>query len=401
MRRPRLLDPGPGGIRAEMSRMGVDPCGIGIMEEKGRILLVRLDDVDLKTGLILKQDMLSIGGDVALCRKAASLEVKKTPALLVGTVGHVRKLSEKIRQQGFASLRELGGGLADLLSGLESPPSFLVNGRDLLEGGRVLVMGVLNVTPDSFFDGGRFQDPDSAVARGLRMMEEGADIIDVGGESTRPGSRPVPEEEEVRRVLPVIRGLKAEGVRNISIDTTRAFVAGKAVSEGANIVNDISGMNFDPSIRGVCAEMGASAVLMHTRGRPETMQERTDYQDLMGEVCSFLEDSLDRAVGDGISPDRICLDPGIGFGKTARQNVEIIARIGELRSLGRAVMVGVSRKSFIGKISGADVGERLYGSIAAASAAVLKGADIVRVHDVAGTAQAMSVIREIRGPARC
>ncbi|MBN2719997.1 MAG: dihydropteroate synthase [Proteobacteria bacterium] len=401
MRRPRLLEPGPDGIRAEMSRMGVDPGGIGIMEEKGRLLLVRLDDVDLKAALILKQDMLSIGGDVALCRKAASLEIKKTPALIVGTVGQIRKLSEKIRQQGFGSLRDLGGGLADLLSGLGSPPSFLVDGRDLLEGGRVLVMGVLNVTPDSFYDGGHFEDPDAAVARGLRMTEEGADIIDVGGESTRPGSRPVQEDEEVRRVLPVIRGLRAGGVKYISIDTTRALVARKAVSEGANIVNDISGMHFDPSIRGVCAETGASAVLMHTRGQPETMQERTDYQDLMGEVCSFLEDSMDRAVGEGIPPERICVDPGIGFGKTVRQNIEIIARLGELRSLGRAVMVGVSRKSFIGKISGADVGERLYGSLAAASAAVLKGADIVRVHDVAETVQAMSVIREIRGTARC
>ncbi len=399
MRRPRLLDPGPGGIRAEMSRMGVDPHGIGIMEEKGRLLLVKFDEIDIRAALILKQDMLSIGGDVALCRKAGSLEVKTTPALIMGTIGQVGELAEKIRKQAFG-LRELGGALRDLLSNLESRPSFFVDGKNLLEEGNILVMGILNVTGDSFFDGGRFADAKAAVEHGFRMAQEGADIIDVGGESTRPGSRPIEEEEEARRVLPVISKLKAGGVKYISVDTTKALVAQKALEEGANIVNDISGMNFEPAIRKVCAEAGASAVVMHTRGRPETMQEETDCGDLLGEICAWLEDSMDEAVKEGIAPERICVDPGIGFGKTAEQNFELIARLGELRSLGRAVMVGASRKSFIGKATGAPVEERLFGSLAAASCAVLEGADLVRVHDVAPTVQALSVARQIREGAR-
>jgi len=400
MRRPRLLDPGHGGVRAEMSRMGVDPHGMRIMEEKGRLLLVRLDDIDIRAALILKQDMLSIGGDVALCRKAGSLEVKTTPALLMGTVREVRELAEKIRQQSFG-LRELGGALRDLLSGLDSQASFVVGGKNLLEGGKILVMGILNVTEDSFFDGGRYADVDAAVEHGFRMAQEGADIIDVGGESTRPGSSPIQEEEEAQRVLPVIRRLKAGGVMCISVDTTKASVARKAVEEGADIINDISGMNFEPSMREVCAGMGASAVLMHTRGKPETMQERTDYEDLLGEVCTWLEDSMDQAIKEGIAPESICVDPGIGFGKTAEQNIELIARLGELRSLGKAVMVGVSRKSFIGSLSGSPVEERLYGSLAAASSAVLNGADIVRVHDVVQTVQALSVAQPIRRAAPC
>jgi len=395
MRRPRLLDPGPGGLKAEMSRMGVDPTGIRIMEEKGRHLLVRLDDLDIRAALILKQDMLSIGGEAALSRETAGLKVKTTPVLLMGTVHQLRRLADKILHQSFG-LKELAGALVELLQNIAANPVFIVGGEDLLGAEKILVMGVLNVTEDSFFDKGRFSSVDAAVSRGFHMVEQGADIIDIGGESTRPGSKPVPEELETGRILPVIRQLRAGGVKNISVDTTKAAVAQKALEEGASIVNDISGMNFEPEIRKISAQMEASVILMHTRGRPAIMQERIDYEDFLGEICASLENSMDQALDDGIGPGKICLDPGIGFGKSPEQNIELIARLNEVRSLGKPVMAGASRKSFIGYLSGASVEERLPGSLAAATAAVLRGADIVRVHDVAETVQAMAVTRGIR-----
>jgi dihydropteroate synthase len=383
-----------------MARMGVDPHGIRIMGEKGRHLLIRLDSLDIRAALILKQEMLSIGGEAALSREAAGLKTRTTPVLLMGTVHQFRRLVQKLTEQTFG-LKDLAADLEELLQNLATNPSFVVDGEDLLAGGKMLVMGVLNVTDDSFFEDSRFSKVDEAVAHGFRLMEEGADIIDVGGESTRPGSLPVDDQVEMDRILPVIRELKSGGVRNISVDTTKSQVALRALEEGANIVNDISGMNFEPEIRRVCARAGASAVLMHTRGRPETMQEKVDYKDLLAQVCASLEDSMDQAVSAGISREKICLDPGIGFGKTPEQNIEIIARLGEIRSLGRAIMVGVSRKSFIGHFSGAQTRDRLPGSLGAAAAAALRGADILRVHDVAQTVQVLAVAREIRGASPC
>jgi dihydropteroate synthase len=400
MHRPRLLDPGPGGIKAELCRMGVDPAGISIMEAKGSHLLIRLDDLDIRAALILKQDMLSVGGDAALRREAAGLKVTSTPVLLMGTQRQLGRLIEKLANQPFG-LTKLAEPLTALLRNIAIQPRFVVKDRDLLKEGKTLVMGILNITEDSFFDGGRFYDRDAAVARGLEMVDQGADIIDVGGESTRPGAKPVNEELETGRILPVIRELSTRGVRNISVDTTKASVAEKALKEGASIINDISGMNFEPEIRKLVSENGASVILMHTRGRPETMQKDVQYDDLLGEICTFLERSLDEAIQAGVRPEMVCLDPGIGFGKLPEQNLELIARLREIRSMGTAVMVGVSRKSFIGHFSGATVKERLPGSLAAMEAAVSRGADIVRVHDVAETVQALAVTKGIRVMAPC
>ncbi len=400
MRRPRLIDPGPTGIKNEMVLMGVDPAGINIMEGKARHLLVRIDDVDLRAALILKQDMLSLGGEAALSRKAAGLSIRTTPVLLMGTSKQIRELVSKLEGQPF-QLAETSRRIEELLDNIDHGSRFVVGNQDLLHQGKTAVMGILNVTEDSFSDGGDFIQREKAVAKGLEMTAQGADIIDVGGESTRPGSKPVGVDEELDRVLPVIRDLAEHGVNCISVDTTKSEVARKAVEAGASIINDISGMTFDPGMLTVAADSGASVILMHTRGRPETMQNNIDYDDLMGEICSFLETSMDAAVKEGIAPDKICLDPGIGFGKSLEQNLELISRIGEIRSLGAAVMVGVSRKSFIGRLTGASVGQRVPGSIGAAVAAVLKGADMVRVHDVAETVQAMAVISGMKGAGPC
>jgi dihydropteroate synthase len=257
-------------------------------------------------------------------------------------------------------------------------------------------MGIVNATPDSFSDGGRFLAPDAAVDRALRLAEEGADLVDLGGESTRPGAPAVPAEEEIRRVVPVIERLRARGFRvPISVDTTKGAVARAALRAGADLVNDVSGLG-DPDLGCAAAEARAPVVLMHTRGTPADMQARAVYADVAAEVVAELRIVLDRAVAAGLSPDAVILDPGIGFAKTAEQNVELLARVGELRALGRPLLVGPSRKSFIGKLTGAPVDDRLPGTLAAVTACVLAGVELLRVHDVAACRQAALVAAALR-----
>jgi len=248
---------------------------------------------------------------------------------------------------------------------------------------RTLVMGILNVTPDSFYDGGRFADPDRAVERARAMAAEGADIIDVGGESTRPNADPVPAQEELRRVIPVIRALVREIEVPISIDTYKAEVARAALAEGATMVNDISGLRFDPRMAEVVAEFGASVVIMHTRGTPKTMQLNPHYDDVVREVRDYLARSCERALAAGVRPEGIWIDPGFGFGKTVQHNLTLLARLRELRSLGFPILVGTSNKSMIGRVLGLDVNERQEGTAATVAVAIANGADAVRVHDVA------------------
>ena len=253
-----------------------------------------------------------------------------------------------------------------------------------------LIMGVVNVTPDSFSDGGRFLDADAAVRHGERLVSEGAAILDVGGESTRPGADPVTEEEELRRVVPVVERL-ATGSR-VSIDTTKVAVARAALEAGATIVNDVSALRFDPGMAALVAETGAGCCLMHMLGEPRTMQEDPRYDDVVSEVKAFLEERLAFAVAEGIDEERVWLDPGIGFGKTVEHNLELLRRLGEIVAIGRPVVVGTSRKSFLGKLAGGrDEGQRLPGTIATNVLALERGASVFRVHDVAQNADALAV----------
>jgi dihydropteroate synthase len=263
---------------------------------------------------------------------------------------------------------------------------------------RVHVMGVLNVTPDSFSDGGRFLDEEAAVKRGVRMALEGADIIDVGGESTRPGAPPVPAEEELRRVLPVVSRLAGEVEVPISIDTTKAAVARAALQAGASIVNDVSALRFDGEMAGVVAESGAGVVLMHMRGDPRTMQRDPRYDDVVAEVRKFLITSATAAESAGISSEAIAIDPGIGFGKTAGHNLSLLKHLGTLTGLGYPLLVGPSRKSFIGAtLGGLEAGERLEGTAAAVAWAAAEGANIVRVHDVKEMVRVVRMVEAIMG----
>ncbi len=269
-------------------------------------------------------------------------------------------------------------------------------GARLFEGPGPFLMGIVNATPDSFSDGGRFLDPDAAVAEALRHAEEGADLVDVGGESTRPGAPPVPPEEELRRVLPVIERLRARGFPlPISVDTWKGEVARAALAAGADLVNDVTGLR-DPELGRAVARAGVPVVLMHMRGTPADMADRAVYGDVAAEVAAELREALARAAAAGVAAESTILDPGIGFAKTAEQGVELLARVGELRALGRPLLVGPSRKSFIGKLTGAPVGDRVPGTLAAVTACVLAGVELLRVHDVAACRQAALVAAALR-----
>jgi len=261
---------------------------------------------------------------------------------------------------------------------------------------RTLLMGILNVTPDSFYDGGRQFKPDDAIAHGLSLVEAGADVVDIGGESTRPGARPVSAEQELERVLPVIRGLRRKATVPISIDTYKAQVAGAALNEGADIVNDISALRFDPQLAVLVAAERVPVVLMHMQGTPQTMQAEPRYSDVLTEVRDFLATQIGFALNAGILGENIIIDPGIGFGKNLEHNLTLLRELPALTALGYPLLVGASRKAFIGKIVDGKPDERLEGSLAAAVAAVLGGAQMVRVHDVRETRRAVQVADAVR-----
>jgi dihydropteroate synthase len=270
-------------------------------------------------------------------------------------------------------------------------------GRSLGLGRRTAVMGVLNVTPDSFHDGGRLGSVDAAVRRGADMLAEGADLIDVGGESSRPGARSVDVEEECLRVMPVIERLRESTDAVISVDTVKAEVARRAVDAGADIVNDISAL-ADPAMADVVVESGAAVVLMHMRGTPRTMQADTRYDDVTDAVRTFLRKAAENAASAGVPDDKILLDPGIGFGKSAAGSMELIRRLPDLAAIGKPVLVGASRKSFIGAVLDLPADERLEGSLAVAALAAWLGAHVIRVHDVRETVRVVRMIDAVRGP---
>ncbi len=268
--------------------------------------------------------------------------------------------------------------------------------RVLRVGERTLVMGILNVTPDSFSDGGRYLDVSKAIAHAFEMVGDGADLIDIGGESTRPGSEEVPVEEELRRVSPVIEALARDAGCVISIDTRKAKVAARALELGAHVVNDVSALAGDPDMPAVVRDAGAGVVLMHMRGSPKTMQADPRYADVVEEVASYLEGRVAALSAAGLSAEALAIDPGIGFGKTLEHNLALIANLGRLRRAGRPVVAGLSRKSFIGKVTGREVGDRLAGSLGALAYAVGRGADVVRVHDVKESCDVVRLVDMLR-----
>jgi len=273
-----------------------------------------------------------------------------------------------------------------------------IRGRDHELSRRGWIMGILNATPDSFSDGGRFLSPEEAIAHGLEMIADGADLIDVGGESTRPGSLVVPEGEELRRVIPVIRGL--HGKTLLSIDTTKAAVAEAALEAGADIVNDVSGLRGDPAMAGVVSKSGAGVVIMHMQGNPQTMQQNPRYDDVIAEIGDFFRQAMQRAVECGIDPMSIALDPGIGFGKTPEHNRRLLAGLSSFLEFQRPLLIGVSRKSFLGWIAGTQVPEeRFWPGVSLTSLCRERGAAIFRVHEVKPHREALRMTEAILGGA--
>lgn len=270
-----------------------------------------------------------------------------------------------------------------------------VNGKSFVLGHRTWIMGILNITPDSFSDGGLYYKKEKAIEHGLRLISEGADIIDVGGESTRPGADPISAEEESRRILPVISGLRKRTKSLISVDTSKSEVAMAAIAEGANIINDISALRNDPKMISVAAQTGAPVILMHMKGTPKTMQSNPHYENVLLEIKSFLEKKIEFAVANGIDREKIIIDPGIGFGKRFEDNLTLIRNLSDFAKLDQPILVGVSRKSFIGKILDLPPGEREEGTLASAIISVIQGAHILRVHEVAPVKRAILVAETI------
>jgi dihydropteroate synthase len=375
--------------------VGVDPTGVKLMEGKTLHFNLKMEEIDPRTAIVLKQEMLSLGGDVAVDRRGLDCSIKQTDALLMGTQKHFEKLILKLEQ--YPDLGALRESIKEAIKNISRTHySIRCRNRKLMLGKRTLLMGVLNVTPDSFSDGGAFFDKEKAISRGLGMVEEGADIIDIGGESTRPGSKPVELEEELHRVIPVIESLAKEVDVPISIDTYKSAVAQRAVEAGAQIINDVSGLHFDPNLAHVAAREDTPLVLMHIRGTPETMQKDVHYNSLFGEIIRYLRDSIRIAESAGIDPGQIVIDPGIGFGKTIEDNLLILKYLYEFRILGKPILLGTSRKTFIGKILNAEVGDRLEGTLSSIAIAVLNGAHIIRSHDVLEAKKVIAVADAVR-----
>ena len=374
------------------NKIGVDPYGIDAMAQKTINVNILLEKQPCKIANIIKQEMLSIGGDAAVARGSVSCSAPASDILIMGTIKQILALEKKIEKQPFG-LDLIARNIADILSSINRKEYILkTSRREIHLGNKTLIMGILNVTPDSFSDGGLFYSREKAIEHGLQMTAEGADIIDIGAESTRPGAKSVSASVELKRVLPIIDGLVKKSKIPISIDTKKAQVARHAIDAGAEIINDISALNNDKEMAKTVKETHAAAILMHMRGKPKNMQKgNLIYADLMGEILAYLKKSSEKAINVGVKKESLIIDPGIGFGKTPEDNYRIIRNLSELKGLGMPVMVGTSRKSFIGKVTGGEPRERGEGTAATVVAAIINGCNIVRVHDVAAMKKVASV----------
>ncbi|MFA4906025.1 MAG: dihydropteroate synthase [Candidatus Margulisiibacteriota bacterium] len=365
--------------------LGADPAGVLIMGPKSVFRVIKLKNVSPIAANILKQEILSYGGESANAYGAINHSVEKTDVLICATLAQLEKLVEKLKQHQFG-LPDVGKEIASALANYDSPPPPLKLGKcDFRFGERTYIMGILNVTPDSFSDGSKYRTPGEAVEAAKKMAAEGADIIDIGGQSTRPGSAEITAEEEISRVMPVIEKLSKENLV-ISVDTYRSKVAEAALKAGAHLINDISGLHFDPALAKVCAKYRTPLVLMHIQGTPQNMQKTPTYRDLIAEIIEYLSESVRLAEKAGVT--NVIVDPGFGFGKTKEHNLEILKHLRSFKSLGRPLLVGTSRKSTIGEVLDLPVGSRMMGTSATIAVAILNGVDIIRVHDVAEMTEA-------------
>jgi len=372
--------------------VGASAAGAAYMRDKGVFYTLRVDGLIPAAARILKQEMLSRGGECALHEKALTGESGLSPALLMGTERQFKELCRKLAMQQF-SLPRLAEEILLVLKNLEKR-EFVVpyNGGELVLGERAAVMGILNATPDSFSDGGAYAEPGAAIAHALKMQEQGAAIIDLGGESTRPGFLPVGADEEKRRVLSLIASLKPLLKIPVSIDTSKAEVAEAALLAGASIINDQGGLQKDSHMTALAAASGAPVVIMHN---PES--ETPQDGDLMGDMIAFFRRSIELGLAAGMRENQFILDPGLGFKKTGRQNFQVVARLAELRCLGLPVLAGPSRKSFMGGLLGLPPAELDSASAAVAALCAANGAHLLRLHEVGRGVQAAKIAGAVLG----
>jgi len=376
--RARVLDSVAGDeVIAELAARGSDHAVVEMVVARGLSRAMLIGPVMLEQAQALRQAAKEAGALAVLAKPAGRADPTRADVIVMGGMEQLAATAAKVRG-------EVGACMETARTGFATPPRRVLRcrGREIALGEKTLVMGIVNVTPDSFSGDGLGSDVQAAIAQGKRMVEEGADLLDIGGESTRPGSEPVSEDDELGRVLPVIEGLAATVNLPISVDTYKSAVALAALAAGASIVNDISGLHHDQEMAKVAAEAGAAVILMHIQGTPRDMQKDPKYADVIGEISGYLAEGIATAEAAGLTREQLVVDPGIGFGKTLEHNLEILRRLREFRALGCAVMVGTSRKSIIGRILNLPAEQRVEGTAATVALAVAAGADIVRVHDV-------------------
>lgn len=373
---------------------GADPASLPYMAPKLVHKNLLIEGVRLFAANILKQSMLSIGGDVAVHRNVVNGKVDASDCLVMGDLRHFRLLVDKLEAQGC--VENLAAAIEEQVFAPRAGLALKLCGQDHSWETTPVIMGILNVTPDSFSDGGMWSDPSRALDHALDMVRHGADIIDIGGESTRPGAPEVGADEELRRVIPLVEKLAPRVGVPLSVDTRKAPVARAALAAGAVMINDISALSHDPAMLDVVRGTGAGIVLMHMRGTPGTMQKDTAYGDIVREVYDYLDGRVEACLQQGVEPGSILVDPGIGFGKDLEGNLGLVRSIAEFRSLGVPVVLGHSRKSFIGTLLGAPENDREEGTDAVSAWAVLEGADVLRVHDVKRAVRIRDTLLAIR-----
>ena len=385
----------PHDWEAEMVRVGPEWEGVVRMVPKAEHFVIKIHDLRTPAVLILKEEMLSKGGDCAIHRDAITHKVERSDVLMMGTGKAFTQAIESLRLQPFG-LARLADEIETAMRNIKRTSPITPADADLPARlrpfysalrERTAIMGILNVTPDSFSDGGLYATREAAIEHGLRMIQDGADVLDIGGESSRPGAEPVPLQEELSRVVPVIEALASRSETPISIDTYKPDVARAALDAGASIINDISGL-ADEHMRALAAERKAPTVIMHMKGTPQTMQAEAEYADLISEIMAYFRERIALAVEAGLPEEYIILDPGIGFAKNAGHNMEIIRKLADFKAIGLPILIGTSRKAFIGQaLGGLPAPERLFGTAATVALSIQNGANIIRVHDVKEMAQ--------------
>ncbi len=384
--------------RKELEAVGIDRAAIPIMEGKSICYAVKVKNCKFFHANVVKQEALALGIDCAVHKGVITAKTEFTDCLILGDLKRLYKLSEKLNSQNFKFLRELSKEIKEALdNAIFKTPVFRFKDKLVEFKDNFMIMGILNITPDSFSDGGDFFSLDRALFRVEEMIEEGADIVDIGGESTRPFSEPVGVDEELSRVLPVVEAIKKRFPDIlVSVDTYKAKVAEEVLKRGVEIINDISGLGFDEALGDVLARSDCGVIEMHIKGTPKNMQENPHYDDLIGDINSRFGEVLDKLDRFGVERSRVVLDPGIGFGKKLNHNLEILNNVESFKVWGRPILVGTSRKSFIGNITGVkEPKNRLSGTVSSNVLAYTKGARLFRVHDVRANREALAVAQAI------